>query len=116
MNFGDALNAIKDGHRCQREGWNGKGMWIAYTAGSTIPGRQQVPADEDEQMAYGVEYEPHSGLRGAALLFAQNEEEPNGPEYIRLCPHVDFRAADGSLVIGWLASQTDMLATDWRVL
>lgn len=30
--------------------------------------------------------------------------------------HIDMRAADGSLVIGWLASQTDMLATDWQIV
>jgi len=27
-----------------------------------------------------------------------------------------MKAADGSLVIGWLASQTDMLAEDWIVV
>lgn len=26
-----------------------------------------------------------------------------------------MKTADGSLVFGWLASQTDMLAEDWRV-
>ena len=29
MNFGEAINAMKDGKRVQRAGWNGKGMWIA---------------------------------------------------------------------------------------
>lgn len=29
MNFGDALVAIKAGNRVARDGWNGKGMWIA---------------------------------------------------------------------------------------
>lgn len=28
MNFGDALEALKDGKRVAREGWNGKGMYI----------------------------------------------------------------------------------------
>lgn len=27
-----------------------------------------------------------------------------------------MRAADGSMVIGWLASQTDMLAEDWMIV
>jgi hypothetical protein len=27
-----------------------------------------------------------------------------------------MRAADGSLVIGWLASQTDMMAVDWSII
>jgi hypothetical protein len=29
---------------------------------------------------------------------------------------IDMKAADGSIVIGWLASQTDMLAEDWVVV
>ncbi len=28
MNFGDAIQAMKSGGRVQREGWNGKGMWL----------------------------------------------------------------------------------------
>lgn len=28
MNFGEALQALKDGKKAAREGWNGKGMWI----------------------------------------------------------------------------------------
>jgi|HubBroStandDraft_2_1064218.scaffolds.fasta_scaffold53109_8 hypothetical protein len=28
MNFGDAIAALKEGKRVQREGWNGKGMWL----------------------------------------------------------------------------------------
>ena len=29
MNFGTALDLLKEGHRVTRTGWNGKGMWIA---------------------------------------------------------------------------------------
>lgn len=29
MDFGDAIRAMKDGHRVARQGWNGKGMWLA---------------------------------------------------------------------------------------
>lgn len=28
MNFGEAIEALKKGHYVQREGWNGKGMYI----------------------------------------------------------------------------------------
>jgi hypothetical protein len=28
MNFGQALEALKEGKRVIREGWNGKGMWL----------------------------------------------------------------------------------------
>lgn len=29
MNFGDALTCLRDGEKVTRDGWNGKGMWIA---------------------------------------------------------------------------------------
>lgn len=29
MNFGQAIEAMKQGKRVQRAGWNGKGMWLA---------------------------------------------------------------------------------------
>lgn len=28
MNFGEALEMLKQGKRTTRQGWNGKGMWI----------------------------------------------------------------------------------------
>lgn len=28
MNFGDALEELKDGNKVSRIGWNGKGMWL----------------------------------------------------------------------------------------
>lgn len=29
MNFGQAIEALKQGQRVTRAGWNGKGMWLA---------------------------------------------------------------------------------------
>lgn len=28
MNFGEAIEELKNGRRVAREGWNGKGMWL----------------------------------------------------------------------------------------
>ena len=28
MNFGDAITLLKAGHKMQRSGWNGKGLWV----------------------------------------------------------------------------------------
>lgn len=36
--------------------------------------------------------------------------------YVNTCARIDMRAADGSIVIGWLASQTDLLASDWELV
>ncbi len=88
MNFGQALELLKQGKRVARLGWNGKGMYLALQAGSTIPSAQ----------ARG----------GVALGLAQE-----GKQEIVVCPHIDMRAADGTCVVGWPASQTDLLAEDW---
>ncbi len=96
IDFGSALNALKAGHRVARCGWNGKGMWIALTPGSVI--------------------EKKDARVGAARLYAQNPGNSPPSMNIEIGAHIDMKAADGSLVIGWLASQTDMLAEDWMVL
>ena len=40
MNFGQALEAVKSGAKIYREGWNGKGMYLALIAGNTV--RQSI--------------------------------------------------------------------------
>lgn len=107
MNFGEAIAALKLGQRVQRTGWNGKGMWLALTPASTIlPHEVAVPDGMSTALV------PGPTLRGAARVYALTE----CPAGITIGAHIDMRAADGSLVIGWLASQTDMLAEDWQVV
>ncbi len=102
LTFGDALLALKVGAKVARAGWNGKGMWVALTPGTEVPkelaraGAAQHRADE--------------------ITRACDEIPGVVPAPLRILPHLDMRAADGSLVIGWLASQTDMLAEDWSVV
>lgn len=91
MPFGLAIEAMKKGHRVARAGWNGKGMWLAMQPGSVI-----TPAQ----------------ARGGAAKGRADE----GAAEIVILPHIDMRAADGSVVVGWLASQTDMLSDDWQVV
>ncbi len=91
MNFGHAIQAMKEGHKVARAGWNGKGMWVAIQAGSTIS----------------------SALARGGAAKGRAEE---GATEITILPHIDMRAADGSIVVGWLASQTDMLAEDWGLV
>lgn len=93
MNFGHAIEAMKSGAKVARSGWNGKGMWLALQVGSTISIDQ----------ARG----------GAAMMRAR---ELTTRDDIEILPHIDMRAADGSIVVGWLASQTDMLADHWAIV
>lgn len=33
MNFGQAIEALKEGKKVARKGWNGKGMWLVLVPG-----------------------------------------------------------------------------------
>ena len=91
MNFGQAIELLKEGKKVQRKGWNGKGMWLAIQVGSTI----------DKEKARG----------GVAKKIADE-----GHEEIEILPHIGMRNAKGQCVVGWLASQEDMLAEDWALV
>lgn len=90
MDFGDAIRALKNGKRMARAGWNGKGMWLALSCNGT----REVPAPNfwaPPNRAYA---------------------EANGGSAVVL-PCITMKTATGEILMGWLASQTDMLAEDW---
>lgn len=89
MDFGMALIALKRGESVAREGWNGKGMFLTLQKGSTVDGNNMRN-------------------EGAKKYYADCK--------CNIAPHIDMKAADGTYVVGWLASQTDMLAEDWEIV
>jgi len=93
VNFGAALAALKDGERVARHGWNGRGMWLALWSAGTY--------DADSEL-----FENCPAARTFALACAGKSAD--------VAPCIVMKAADGALVFGWLASQTDMLADDWE--
>ena len=94
MTFGMAIEAMKRGKKVARRGWNGKGMWLCVPL---CEGPQEIPAN-------GICGKPNAEY---ALQ--------NGGT-VKVMPYITMKAADGSIVMGWLASQTDMLAEDWIIL
>lgn len=92
MDFGQALHALRNGERVARAGWNGKGMWLAYS-----PGSPALPADKF--------------WAGLNRRFA---EENGGTAEV--LPSITMKTADNKILMGWLASQTDMLAMDWEIV
>ena len=92
MDFSEALLCLKQGLRVARSGWNGKSMWIALGAGS-----QDLPAS--------AFWNKHSKAYA----------EANGGT-ANVLPYIIFKTADGDILMGWLASQTDLLSNDWVVL
>jgi len=93
MNFGLAVEAMKKGLFVSRHGWNGKDMFIYFVKKSIVD----------------IE-----NLRGACAKAV--EASGNTAPVQDICGHIDMKAADGSIVVGWLASQTDILADDYFVV
>lgn len=94
MDFGDAIRALKQGKKVARSGWNGKGMWLSL-----------------------------SGPDGPRSVEASKFWSENNRKYAEECggdvlvhPCITMKASDGAIVMGWLASQTDMLSNDWEIV
>lgn len=94
MTFGMAIEAMKQGKKVARRGWNGKGMWLCIPL---VEGPKEIPAT-------GIWGKPN----------AEYAEQNGGT--VKVAPYVTMKAADGTIVMGWLASQTDMLADDWVIV
>ncbi|KAA3526192.1 DUF2829 domain-containing protein [Agrobacterium vitis] len=100
MSFGHALVALKDGKKVARAGWNGKDMWLSLSC--------QPNGD---------------AIAGSREIAAENFWSRNNSEYARLnggsavvLPCITMKTATGEILMGWLASQTDMLADDWQIV
>ena len=107
MNFGQAIEALKAGKRVARMGWNGKGMFIF-----------QTPGDELE---VGFIIDKVISLPQSVKDFFRAKDEKQLPSEqgltkVKFGAYLCMYAADGSIVNGWLASQTDMLAEDWCIV
>lgn len=88
MNFGQAIEALKDGKRVARLGWNGKGMWLALMPEMTVP----------------------EGMVNART----KAHAPTGDLHVGA--YIVMWTARGVWQPGWLASQADMLADDWMAV
>jgi len=92
LNFGQAIEALKAGKKVCRQGWNGKLMWLALSGGNP-----SLPSDK--------------------FWNQHNREfaESNGGQ-AEVLPTITMKTADNKILMGWLASQTDMLAEDWMIV
>ena len=81
MDFGKAIQLVKEGKKVQREGWNGKNQYIELAANiSYINANQEIINAE------------HEAIGNKAIAFV----------------------GTSGVQLGWLASQADMLANDWK--
>jgi len=107
--FGQALESLKRGQLVTRKGWNGKGMFIFMR-----------PADE---LHVGFVAKDIKSLpQKVKDYYYQDCVDENGnpielkkDDTVKFTAYICMKAADGSIVNGWLASQSDMLANDWTI-
>ena len=88
MNFGQAIEEMKKGNRVARSGWNGKDMFIFIQDGSIIS---------------------KENARNKVLQRLNHDK-------ITINAHINMNTTDGTITVGWTASQSDMLSEDWFVV
>ncbi len=107
LTFGAALEAVKQGALVARKGWNGKGMFVFMRPSDElttefIPKVKSLPQSVKDYIDQYVDDKSNPGETGLTK--------------VKFTAYLCMKAADGSIVNGWLASQTDMLAEDWCIL
>ncbi len=101
MNFGEAVAALKDGKMIQREGWNGKGLFVfmqvpAIIDKGTVPKMQSLPQSvKDEfQKRFDDASKTHVAIAYENQMAIVNTD---------------------NIINGWVPSSSDTLADDWLV-
>lgn len=99
MTFGEAIACAKAGKLIARNGWNGKGMFVFLRPADTI----------ESDMISKIKSLPN------AVKFHYQDRRDRGLQFsVQFGEYFCMRDAQGHIVNGWLASQTDMLANDWE--
>ena len=89
MNFGKALEALKDGKKVARVGWNGKEMFVVYQKGYP----HGIPCNKQTAEAWGM----------------------NEGELFKCEPYLQIKMVNGSHSM-WVPSINDCLAEDWVIV
>lgn len=91
FSFEEALRFLKKGERVCRKGWNGKRMWLCLGKGNVI-------SSDNFWNEHTRKFAEDNGGTAEVL------------------PYIIMKTADGKILMGWLASQSDMLADDWMIV
>lgn len=83
MDFGKAIQLLKEGKKLQRSGWNGKNQYIELATNISYKNTNNEIINAE-----------HDAIGNKAIAFV----------------------GTSGVQLGWLASQSDMLAEDWRVV
>lgn len=96
MDFGKALDCLKDGEKLRRAGWNGKGMFIVLMPALYLPpfNTQDTARKVNDRTAKWI-----------------GEDTP-----LDCQPYIAMFTAEKKWQPGWFASQPDMLSDDWEIV
>ena len=93
MDFGEAIRALKAGHKVARSGWNGRGMYLWLKPAAEV--KREWCRDP-----YFIEAIDKNGGESIAALGT-------------ICMYTHDSTGRNAVLTGWLASQSDMLCEDW---
>lgn len=104
LTFGSAIEALKQGKRVQRKGWNGKGLFVFMQVPATIgcdiiPKMQSLPESVKKEFARRYE----------VLTDIGRKDEINYSNQLAI-------VNQDNLINGWAPSVSDALAEDWVIL
>lgn len=83
MDFGKAIELLKEGKKVKRQGWNGKNQYIELATNISYKNANNEIVNAE-----------HDAIGNKAIAFV----------------------GSSGVQLGWLASQADMLANDWRIV
>ena len=94
-NFGKAIEALKQGKKVTRNGWNGRGMYLWLKPAVTVKSdwcKDRILKEACDSNGGEIE------ALGAICMYTVNSRGRK------------------AVLTGWLASQSDMLEEDWIIL
>ena len=91
MTFGIAIDACRyKGAKIQRANWNGEGQYVRY---------EEVPVSVDGKLHTEPQGTPGMVVSGCFVFHFVNR-----------------KTGETGIQVGWLASQADLAASDWRIV
>jgi hypothetical protein len=102
QNFGQAIEALKQGKRVARQGWNGKGLFVFM----------QVPSQIGKDIVPKIQSLPQTVKDEFQRRFESPSEQIDAIYYDNQLALVNT----SNLITGWSPSTSDALAEDWFIL
>jgi len=95
LTFGEAISALKKGFKVTRKGWNGKGMYLWLKPETIVK----------SEMCSDPELKKICDENGGSILALGT-----------ICMYTHDSSGRKAILTGWLASQSDMLSSDWEII